>query len=179
MEKIFYRDGKEPPTIVEKEVVRWVERDRLRLEQRLFQPVGRRLGRAIREAETTGAPWTVDETKPNAKHAPKSKRSTIVARSAAAALRLLLFTGCRLREILSLRWEDTSIWSAALSVPSGQQERAQDRHPQRPCPCGVECAGAARPLRGAWRRTGTTPPRFEAPLGCGHETGRPDWRATT
>jgi hypothetical protein len=26
VEKIIYRDGKEPPTIVEKEVVRWVDR---------------------------------------------------------------------------------------------------------------------------------------------------------
>lgn len=123
MEKIFYRDGKEPPTIVEKEVVRWVERDRLRLEQHLFQPVGRRLGRAIREAETTGTPWTVDETKPNPKHAPKSKRSTIIAQSAAAALLLLLFTGCRLREILSLRWECVDLERGCLFLPDSKSGR--------------------------------------------------------
>jgi integrase len=52
-----------------------------------------RLGGAIREAETAGIPWTVDESRPTAKHAPKAKRSTKIAPSAAAALRLLLFTG--------------------------------------------------------------------------------------
>ncbi len=64
-----------------------------------------RLGGAIRKAETTGLPWAVNDTHPTAKHVPKSKRSTRIAPSAAAALRLLLFTGCRLREILHLRWE--------------------------------------------------------------------------
>src|SRR6516162_11436692 len=64
-----------------------------------------RLGSAIREAETIGIPWTVDESKHTAKHVAKDNRSTKVAPPAAAALRLLLFTGCRLREILHLRWE--------------------------------------------------------------------------
>jgi integrase len=73
-----------------------------------------RLGGAIREAETIGIPWTVDESKPNAKHVPKSpKRFTKINPSAAAALRLLLFTGCRLREILHLRAGSMWIWSAA------------------------------------------------------------------
>jgi hypothetical protein len=44
-----------------------------------------RLGSAIREAETTGIPWTVDETKPAAKHVPKAKRFTRIAPSAVAA----------------------------------------------------------------------------------------------
>lgn len=64
-----------------------------------------RLGSAIREAETSGIPWAVDETNSNAKHVPKANRFTQIAPSAAAALRLLLFTGCRLREILHLRWD--------------------------------------------------------------------------
>ena len=45
-----------------------------------------RLGSAIREAETTGAPWEVDEAKPNAKHLPKpAKRFTKISPFAAAA----------------------------------------------------------------------------------------------
>ena len=65
-----------------------------------------RLGAAIREAETKGIPWDVDEAKPNAKHLPKAKnRFTKIGPFAAAAIRLLLFTGCRLREILHLKWE--------------------------------------------------------------------------
>jgi integrase len=82
-----------------------------------------RLGRAIREAETTGLPWTVDEANPNAKHVPKAKRSTKIAPSAAAALRLLLFTGCRLREILHLRWEHVDIERGCLFLPDSKSGR--------------------------------------------------------
>ena len=70
-----------------------------------------RLGAAIREAETRGIPWNVDEAKPRAKHLPKAKnRFTKMGPFAAAAIRLLLFTGCRLREILHLKWSRW-IWS--------------------------------------------------------------------
>ena len=73
-----------------------------------------RLGSAIREAETTGIPWAIDELKFKAKHLPEpGKRFTKINQFAAAALRLLLFTGCRLREILNLQWE-TLIWSRGL-----------------------------------------------------------------
>lgn len=66
-----------------------------------------RLGDAIREAETSGLPYAVDETKPNTKHAPKQEnRLTVIGPHAAAAMRLLLFTGARLREILHLKWSD-------------------------------------------------------------------------
>ncbi len=69
-----------------------------------------RLGMAIREAETTGIPWEVDEHAPRTKHIPKQEnRFTKISRFAAAALRLLLFTGCRLREILHLKWENVDI----------------------------------------------------------------------
>ena len=71
-----------------------------------------RLGSAIREAETTGVPWTVDETKPTAKHVPKAKRFTKIEPSAAAALRLLLFTVADCGK--SCIWDGSaSIWSAA------------------------------------------------------------------
>ena len=69
-----------------------------------------RLGATIREAETTGIPWDVDEDAPNAKHISKPEnRFTKISPYAAAALRLLLFTGCRLREILHLKWENVDI----------------------------------------------------------------------
>jgi integrase len=93
-----------------------------------------RLGSAIREAETTGIPWTVDQTKPTAKHLSKAKRSTRIALSAAAALRLLLFTGCRLREILCAG--STSISSVAVcSCPIA---RAAER-PSSSMPLRLRC----------------------------------------
>ena len=82
-----------------------------------------RLGSAIREAETIGIPWTVDESKPAAKHVAKDNRSTKVAPAAAAALRLLLFTGCRLREILHLRWEHVDFECGCLFLPDSKSGR--------------------------------------------------------
>jgi hypothetical protein len=47
-----------------------------------------RLGSAIRDAETKGIPWDVDEGKPKAKHLPKAKnRFTKIGPFAAAATR--------------------------------------------------------------------------------------------
>jgi integrase len=80
-----------------------------------------RLGAAIREAETVGIPWKVDEDRPTAKHAPKSdKRQTPISPQAAAALRLLLFTGARLREILHLRWEWVDFERQAIVLPDSK-----------------------------------------------------------
>ena len=83
-----------------------------------------RLGAAIREAETKGIPWEVDEAKPKAKHLPKAKnRFTKIGPFAAAAIRLLLFTGCRLREILHLRWEDVDLERGLLFLPDSKSGR--------------------------------------------------------
>jgi integrase len=80
-----------------------------------------RLGSTIREAETIGIPWTVDNSKPTAKHLPKpAKRFTKIDPLAAAALRLLLFTGCRLREILNLRWENVDLERGLLFLPDSK-----------------------------------------------------------
>jgi len=82
-----------------------------------------RLGIAIRQGENGGIPWTVDESEPTAKHVPKAKRFTKIALSAAAALRLLLFTGCRLREILHLRWEHVDLERGCLFLPDSKSGR--------------------------------------------------------
>jgi integrase len=69
-----------------------------------------RLGDAIRQAETIGLPYDIDEEKPTAKHAPKkAHRLTKIGPHAAAAVRLLILTGARLREILHLEWEHVDI----------------------------------------------------------------------
>lgn len=63
-----------------------------------------RLGEALRVAETVGIEWVPDPNK-NVKHAPKPENRRVVIESgAAAAIRLLILTGARLREILHLEW---------------------------------------------------------------------------
>src|SRR5664279_21457 len=65
-----------------------------------------RLGDALARAETAGLPYDVDEAKPGAKHAPKPEnRLRKLDPFAVGAIRLLLFTGCRLREILHAKWD--------------------------------------------------------------------------
>ena len=69
-----------------------------------------RLGDALREGETVGLTYSVDETKPTAKHAAKADHRRVkLDRHAAAALRLLILTGARLREILHAKWEQIDI----------------------------------------------------------------------
>jgi integrase len=83
-----------------------------------------RLGAAIREAETEGIPWDVNEAKPKAKHLPKAKnRFTKIGPFAAAAIRLLLFTGCRLREILHLKWEQVDLERGLLFLADSKTGR--------------------------------------------------------
>lgn len=63
-----------------------------------------RLAEALREAETVGIPWEPDPAR-KTKHAPKPEnRRTKIDPHVAAAIRLLIFTGARLREILHLKW---------------------------------------------------------------------------
>ena len=80
-----------------------------------------KLGDAIREAETVGLPWVVDHTKPTAKHAPKeAKRRTVIDPFAAAAIRLLILTGARLREILKLEWQHVDLERGLLLLPDSK-----------------------------------------------------------
>jgi integrase len=76
------------------------------------------LGAALREAETVGVPWLVDETKPNAKHLPKraENRRTKIDPNAAAAIRLFVLTGARLGEILKLEWEHVDLDAGMLRL---------------------------------------------------------------
>jgi integrase len=82
-----------------------------------------RLGDAIREAETAGIPWQIDHKKPNAKHVPKKNPITKIGPHAAAALRLLIFTGARLREILGLKWSYVDFERSLLLLPDSKTGR--------------------------------------------------------
>lgn len=81
-----------------------------------------RLGEAIREAETTGIVWRTDG-KAASKHTPKKNPRTKIGSHAAAALRLLILTGARLREILGLRWQYVDFERGLLLLPDSKTGR--------------------------------------------------------
>jgi integrase len=83
-----------------------------------------RLGEALREAETTGIGWIAKPAAVRSKHSsrPENQR-TIFSCYAIAALRLLLLTGCRLREILNLRWEYIDFERGMIFLPDSKTGR--------------------------------------------------------
>ena len=96
------------------------------------------LGSALIEAESVGVPWVIDEANPKSKHTPKiwKQQRQVADPGAVAAIRLLLFTGPRLREILHLEWTQFSV-----SVGSGLRLRFRfpldgDRIRRRRCVAG-------------------------------------------
>jgi integrase len=80
-----------------------------------------RLGATLRLAETEGLPWAVDMTKPKAKHNRKPEKQRVVtSQFVTAAIRLLLFTGCRLREVLHLEWSHVDFERGMLFLPKSK-----------------------------------------------------------
>jgi len=80
-----------------------------------------RLGSVLREAETTGLPWTIQAIGENAKHLPDVKKQrTVYSTTVTAVVRLLLLTGCRLGEILTLRWEMVDLERGFLFLPDSK-----------------------------------------------------------
>jgi integrase len=79
-----------------------------------------RLGDTLRDAETVGLPWLVDETKAGARHVPKQRRREVLDPHAVAALRLLVLTGARLREILHLRWGEIDFDRGMAFLPDSK-----------------------------------------------------------
>lgn len=76
-----------------------------------------RLGAVLDEAETVGIPWRIDPDKPAAKHARKDNPRTLVDPMAVAVLRVLLFSGARLSEILELEWRHVDATAGTLALP--------------------------------------------------------------
>lgn len=96
-----------------------IEKFREKVRERFLSEVElSRLGKAIREAETVGTPWIRES---RSKHARKLENQvTNIGPHAAAALRLLIFTGARLREILDLRWEHVDFDRGLLFLPDSK-----------------------------------------------------------
>lgn len=94
-----------------------IDRNREEARERYLTPDEMtRLGEALREAETIGIPH-----KPStSKHAPKDKNRTIYGPHVTGAIRLLMLTGCRLREILNLRWSEYDEKRGLLLLPDSK-----------------------------------------------------------
>jgi integrase len=83
-----------------------------------------RLGAALEEGETIGLPYDVDASKPGAKHAPKAENRRVrLDPFAVAAIRLLILTGARLREILHAKWSQVDLERGILFLPDSKTGR--------------------------------------------------------
>ena len=123
------------------------------------------LGETLRLAESTGLPWRSDADKPDSKHLPKpDARRTVLTPEVVLALRLLLFTGARLREILHLEWRYVDLDRGLLLLPDSKTGRktivmstlviALLRASTRSGPYVIPGANAGRPrsdLQKPWR----------------------------
>jgi integrase len=83
-----------------------------------------RLGNALRIGETAGLPWPRKADRKPSRHdrRPENWR-TVLSPYSTAAIRLLLFTGCRLREILHLRWSEVDFERGLLLLPDSKTGR--------------------------------------------------------
>lgn len=79
-----------------------------------------RLGRTLELADQEGLPWVIKAGNSTAKHLPKdiAKRKTLVNPRALCCLRLLLYTGARLSEIATLKWEHIDFELITIALPS-------------------------------------------------------------
>ncbi|MDF2810506.1 MAG: hypothetical protein K0S56_1537 [Microvirga sp.] len=133
----FVADGFNPATGVE----RFEEEGR---ERYLTADEMARLGAALREAETIGLPYEVDEDGPKAKHAARPEgRRTVFSPHVTGAVRLLMLTGCRLREVLHLRWSEYDAERGMLFLPDSKTGRK-----------AVVLSGAAQEVLASLHRVG-------------------------
>ncbi len=85
------------------------------------------LGATLRLAVTEGLPWSIDPRTAKSKHLTKPEnRRTLYARVTTAAIELLLFTGCRLSEVLNLRWNQVDFDKGTITLA----ETKTDENPQ-------------------------------------------------
>ncbi len=79
------------------------------------------LGDVLREAGTIGLPWRENEgaiVKHRSNDAAKTRE--VVSPYVIAAIRLLIFTGCRAGEILKLRWSEIDFENGLLNLPDSK-----------------------------------------------------------
>ncbi len=89
-----------------------------------------RLGAALSDGETIGLPYAIDEAKAKAKHAPKAENRRVrLDPFAVAAIRLLILTGARLREILDAQWSQVDLERGILFLRDRKRARSRSTSP--------------------------------------------------
>jgi integrase len=82
-----------------------------------------RLGSALRAAETKGLEWPLKNGRLSKHERKPENRKTKLTPHTVGAFHLLLFTGCRLREILHLRWSEIDFERGLLLLPDSKTGR--------------------------------------------------------
>ncbi|RTL81904.1 MAG: DUF4102 domain-containing protein [Hyphomicrobiales bacterium] len=83
-----------------------------------------RLGAALAEGESNGLPWDVDEAKPKSKHLAKPENRRVkLDPFAVAAIRLLILTGARLREVLHAQWSQVDLERGVIFLADSKTGR--------------------------------------------------------
>ena len=105
-----------------------------------------RLGAALADAETIGLPWDADDTGQNAKHLAKSENRRVkIDPFAVAAIRLLILTGARLREILDAEWSQVDLERGILFLPKLQDRQEADLSERRRASSSGVCPASRMP----------------------------------
>lgn len=104
---------------------RGIEKNREQAKERfLTSDEFARLGEALRHAESVGLPWDIREENTGSKHLANSERRTTIADPyAVAAIRLLIFTGARLGEILTAQWSHIDHERGIMFLPDSKTGR--------------------------------------------------------
>ncbi len=83
-----------------------------------------RLGETLRLAESDGLLWRSDGGKPQSKHLVREEnRRTVLSPEVVLAFRLLMFTGARLQENLTLEWSHIDFERGLINLPDSKTGR--------------------------------------------------------
>jgi integrase len=128
-----------------------------------------RLGDTLREGETVGLAFEVDATKSGAKHAPKPEnRRRMIDPFAIAAIRLLILTGARLREILDRQWQHVDFERGMLHLPDSKIGKKSVYLP----PAALAIVESLPGVEGnSFVICGSSAKRSKKTLGCNHGRG--------
>jgi len=122
-----------------------------------------RLAKTLNEAETTGLPWTLRDGV-NEKHRPKDENQReVMSPHVTGAIRLLLLTGCRLREILIYAGQKLT---SSVGFWTSRTARRDARLSSYPMPRSMCCAHCRAPVAmSSQGRTRTNPAQTSNDLG--------------